>query len=608
MPHCASIGRRQEFQFVGLLTVWLLAGCVGYAACVFYAADAREVFALASNFSSYGSALNRTPAAVEKFERLRLSFGTTAGLLALVGAGWLYSLRRRGRVNAHFGRAEGPHAGRGLLKAWYALPPQQRRWALGGFAALTALRIVVSQLLITVDDSASYEFFVRKSLLTVSAYYPAPNNHVCSNTLSWLLYQVYPGYWWSMRVPVLLASTAGTAYWFLGLLRRSNFRVAVLALTLFSLLEINLFLAAEGRGYALLMGLSAVGFFSVLSLTDVGTSAPTRARAWTGLAIAGMVGLYTVPTFAYLLVAAYSWLGFCWLRSGYHYRLVSLGLLGAATLFGATLLYAPLLLVSGPRALLQNVYVKPLVVTAFFQALPAYLWELEGALMGESHNGVLASLHLGSLAAAAVVVGFLVLLRAALRGRLSGREAAYILPLGGPALWFLVLPYALLMMQRVQPPTRTLAFKAVFMFLLVGLECDWILHRFAWRSRHLRLAFLLSTSVWVSVQLAQLYRSNQLRLSYLRTPHRAAQWLVRQPPGPVLVPGAPWYLPAIQFYIHFEQPTSTLVLDDSPRQGVRYRYLIHSPAASLTPISVGLPRLHIERDVNCEAMDIVAYW
>ena len=605
MLYYSSTNRSKEFQLVGLLALWLLGGCASYTACVLCTADVREAVALAGSLSPHGHSLINTQA---DFEKLRLITTSAAGILLILGTGLAYYRCRRGGADYRIWRTAGQQAWRGLAQGWHALQPRQQRWALAGFAALTALRITVSRLLVTVDDSASYEVFVRKSLLTVSAHYPAPNNHVFSNTLSWLFYQVSPEYWWSMRVPVLLASTAGTAGWFLGLLRRSNFRVAALTLTLFSLLEISLFLAAEGRGYALLMGLSALGFFSALSLAEPHAPLTKLARASAGLAVAGIVGLYTVPTFAYFLVAAYSWLGFCLFRRGCHHRLVSVGLLGAATLLGTALLYAPLLLISGPGSLFQNAYVKPLEVSAFFQRLPAYLWEVEGSLVGESHNGILASLHVGSGAAVLVVVGFLGLLNAARRGRLPAHQAAYILRTGVPALCFVFLPYALLVIQRVQAPGRTLAFKAVFMFLLIGIEADWLLHRFRQKGRHLRTGLLLGIGLWTGVQLVQLYRSNELRLSYFRTPHLAAQWLLQQPPGPVLAPNPPWYLSALRFYIHFENPASTLRIDDSSRPGVRYRYVINPPAASLALPSGALPRLHIDRDVNCEAMDIVAYW
>lgn len=602
-----AISRFKEFYLVGLLALWLLAGCAGYAACILYTADVREAVALANDFPQHWHTSGGTQT---EFEKLRLVLASVAIVLGVLGGVWALHLRRHGHLSYRRWRAGWPQAWRGLAQGWRSLQPRQQRLTLVVFAALTVLRIIVSRVLVTFDDGTSYEGFVRKSLLVVSAWYPIPNNHIFSNTLSWLFYQAYPGYWWSMRVPVLILSTAATAGWFLGLLRRSNFRVAALATALFSLLELSLFYAAEGRGYALLLALSGLGFLCTLSLTDLGAeaAAPTLAWAWAGLAAAGIVGLYTVPTFAYFLVAAYSWLAFCWLRKGYYPRLASLGLVSAATLLGAALLYAPLLLVSGPGSLLQNKYVKPLAAATFFRQLPAYLWGVEGALLGESHKGVLASLHLGSLAAVAVLVGFLALLGAARRGRLPAHQATYILRIGVPAVWFTLLPYALLLAQRVQAPDRTLWFKAAFMFLLVGLEADWLLHQLAVKSRLVRTGLLLGAGLWAGGQLVQLYRSNELRLSYLKTPHAAAHWLLHQPPGPILAPDSPFISGAIRFFIHAEEPTSLLEVDATPRPGTRYRYRVDPPAASPTPTSAALPHLHIDRDVNSEALEVTAYW
>lgn len=586
------MSRRTEFFLPGPLTAWLLAGCAGYAATVLYTADARTLLALASSYPQHWAS---TPAQVGA---LRLLLAGVA--LALTGAGC--ALARRGEAGISL-----QLAGRGLLRGWRCLAPRQQQIALAAFGALTALRLVVSRGLATFDDRASYEFFVRKSLLTVSACYPAPNNHVFSNTLSWLFYQVYPGYWWSMRVPVLLLSTVGTAGWFLGLLRRSNFRVAALATTLFSMLELSLFYAAEGRGYALLLVLSGLGFFCVLSLTSPVAAPVALGQAWAGLAVAGVLGLYTVPTFAYFLVAAYGWLGVCWLGPGQRQRLVGLGWLAATTLLGVGLLYTPLLLVSGPGALFKNAYVKPLPVPAFLQQLPAYVWRVEGALLGESHNGVLASLHLGSLAAVAVLAGIGALLAAARRGRLSAPQAAVLMQLGQPALWFAVMPYALLLTQRVLAPDRALWFKAAFMFLLVGLLADWLLQRLGPNARLLRSGLLLGAGLWAGAQLIQLHRSNELRLSYLRPPHAAARWLLHQPPGPILAAGPAFTVAAVQFFIHLEDPASSLAIDAVARPGIRYRYFIGPRAAAPRPAAT-LPGLHIDRGATSDAIDIAARW
>jgi hypothetical protein len=584
-----------------------LAACAGYAAAVLYTADAREAGALATSFAPHWPWWGQS---VMRFEQGRQALaGIGAGLAGLGVALALNALRKGQFVGWQDWLRRGLLSGRRLGRAWRTLAPGQRRLAFGLLALLTALRVLVSRRLATFDDAASYEFFVRKSLLVVSAYYPAPNNHVLSNTLSWLFYQVYPGYWWSMRVPVLLLSTAGTAAWFLGLLRRSNFRVATFATLLFSLLELSLFYTAEGRGYALLFTLSTLGFFCTLDLAHPSANAaPKVAGAWLGLAAAGILGLYTVPTFAYFLVAAYSWLGVCGLRSANYRHLLSLGLLGGATLLGAALLYAPLLAISGSAALLHNAYVQPLIGADFLRQLPAHWWEVEGALMGESHNGVLASVHLGSLTALAVLVGFGALVGAARLGRLPARRAAYTLGLGVPALWFALVPYSLLLVQHVLPPTRTLWTKAAFMFLLAALVADWLWRWLGAKSRLGRPGLLLAMGLWTTAQLIQLYRSNELRLSYLRTPHAVARWLLQQPPGPVLCTGSVWNLAYVQFFIHVEQPTSTLALDGTPRPGVRYRYRIDPPATQLGPTPLARPRLHLDQGVNNAAMNVAAYW
>ena len=601
MPHSSS--RFANYQLVGWLLLWLLAGCAAYTTSVLYTANAQDAGILAKDFPPHWPSLSVLPTAFVQLRwlltGLTIVFGLLGGLAArrlptgnLSYAGW--QSNRRG-IQAE------------LLRGWRALHPHQRHWVLAGLLLLTALRVVASRVGVNVDDVASYECFVRKSLFTVSAYYPAPNNHILSNAISWAFYQAYPGYWWSMRVPVLLLSTASTAGWFLGLLRRTNFRVAALTITLFSFLETSLFAASLGRGYTLVMLFSGLGFFSMLLLSGPALAAGASWRAWAcaGLVAAGILGLYAVPTFAYFLVAAYSWLGLRWYHRPAH--LAMLAILGTATLLGAMLLYAPLLLVSGPASLFHNQYVKPVAVSSFFHQLPAYVWQLEGELMGESTNGRLALWHVGSLAATFALVGFLGLAGAARSGRLAAPGATPILRTGVPALWMLLLPYSLMVAQRVQAPGRTLGFKAVFMFLLVGLGADWLLAAFGPRVPYLRKGLLLGVGLWAAVEVSQLYYSNELRLSYHRNPHLAAQWLLSHAPGPVLAAGSPWYLPLIQSYLYFEDPTSRVVVDGKPRAGIRYRYSIGASATGQT-YDAGQLRLHIPPDLNCEAIDIVSYW
>ncbi|RZL13299.1 MAG: hypothetical protein EOO62_08525 [Hymenobacter sp.] len=527
------MNRFAEGYFLSSLAIWLLASCAGYTALVLYTADVREVAILTASFPSHWPAWGRVPL---EFEKLRLVLlGTSIGLGTL---GIVLARYRRRHHQAPAASsswwAKWQQRGRDVMRAWQVLPPQQRRLALVVFGVITVLRFVVGRILIAYDDSTSYKLFVSHSLLTVSTWYPLPNNHIFSNTISWLFYQLYPGFWWSMRVPVLLFSTVGTAMWFLGLLRRSNFRVAALTVTLFSFLETNLFYAAEGRGYAILMILSCLGFFCALRLTKVEAAAHRQTSNWAELVVIGTIGLYTVPTFTYFLATAYGWLGINWLFRGAYARLVSLGLLGCITLAGVAVLYTPLLLISGPASLFQNTYVKSLTAAAFWRALPTYFVDSEGMLMGESAKGVISSFHLGILAAVAVLVGFLLLLRAARQGHLSDRLATIVLSLGVPALWFVTMPYALMLVQHVLTPNRTLAFKTIFMFLLVSLNVDWLLQRAGSQRRWLRTSIVVGTALWGSMQAVQFIHANEHRIHLITNKLPVVKRLLTSSPEPII--------------------------------------------------------------------------
>ncbi|MEJ7663530.1 MAG: hypothetical protein WKG07_30290 [Hymenobacter sp.] len=271
-----------------------------------------------------------------------------------------------------------------------------------------------------------------------------------------------------------MLSTVGTGLWGLGLLRWAGFRVALLAGAGFGFLQLSLYHATVGRGYWLLIALAAVGFFSALLLTKTPTIAgPAPAGydrlATLGLLLAGVLGLYTVPTFAYFLASAYGWLGVCALRRADWRALGRAAVLGGLTLLGSALLYAPLLLVSGPALLFAEPLRSQPGAGQFGRALPGYWWATEGQLAGQ--RLVEGSGHAGS---AGGVWGFVA---ARARGALARRPGLA----GGRAGrgGSLVCPAAL---RRGTGPAgaaleRTLLDKAQFTFVLAALGADWALRQ-----------------------------------------------------------------------------------------------------------------------------------
>jgi hypothetical protein len=551
------------FSFFARLGCAVLAACAGYAALVLNSATWAETQQLNDIFPFYNGK-------IRPFSSADLGLVTQWLTLAAAAfsAGWaILFVGRAGRF-ARASRHRAPGLLAGLRATVGALSPAQRRSASMALAALTGLRLLLSgpQVVPIYDDAASYALFASKGLLAVSAYYPVPNNHVLSNTLSWLFFQINPGFWWTMRLPVVLTATGATALLFIGLLREKvAFRPAWLATVLFSLSQLSLYHAAVGRGYWLLTGLAGLVFFSTLQLGR--SAAHAHRRGWAGLVLGGILGIYTIPTFALVLGSAFLWLGLSYLLRRDATGMGRLTLAGVMVVMGALLLYAPLLFISGPAKLFNNGFVTPLPLRVFLAELPRYVWQTEGALAGQlAYGGILAG---AGLAAASW------LLVRAWRGGLPLEQAAPWRRLGLAALWFLAMPYAVLLAQRALAPDRTMFYKAFFFFTLLALVVEWLLQRGV-MGRALRPLLVVSALGWTSYQLISLWRNGRVPLRRNAAYHEAYAWLAHQKPGPVLAP-EPTHAIFLSLYFRSEQSPWPWHFDAAPRLGTPYAYVVAFP-------------------------------
>jgi hypothetical protein len=573
------VPRLPSAYFFALLSLVVVAGCAGYAAFVLHTITGGSELNALHNVYTYDWDLPGDTTA--KFGRVRTLLGAVAAGAGLLIA--LLAVRPLGQGElVRLGR-EGVGAVRELLRSWRALAPRHRLLAGVVLLVLTALRMYYSCLVQPYDDATSYELFVRERLLIVSAVYSLPNNHVLSNTLAWGFYRLYPGFWWSMRLPVLLTSTIATVLWFFVLLRRSNFLVALLAVALFGLLNTSIYYAATGRGYWLLVLLGAIGFDAVLTLQEATITGRAR-LAWVGLVLSGVLGLYTVPTHAFFLTSAYSWLALRAVQQRARRRLLLLLALGCLTLLGAGLLYAPLLLLSGPSSLFNNSYVQALPVAEFWRTLP------EAILVPHRLLGIPLVL--------AIIVAFGLIRRRAQAGRLPTPLAQLLRQLGTPSIWFIGLPYVLAVLLLVQPPERTFFYKAQYLFIVVGLLADWAVGQATAPGRRQGLQWVLvgGALVFAASQVWQVQRQENLWWQGWRWQLGAPvlKWLANQPVGPVLAPESAHYM-LLRFYAHCAYRDRFWQIDNQPRPGVHYRYLVSKPGSHQVlgrPLLSGAPTFH----------------
>ncbi|WP_460583329.1 hypothetical protein [Hymenobacter arcticus] len=564
-----------------LLALGSLALCAGYAALVLGTASWAEARALDGlyPFDDVWHICAFSPADWQWAQRL------LAGLAAGLAAAWLAlgPATAAGRHELRATVAQGRRLVGRLGGQWRSLS-RTRRGVLGALlAALTAVRLYLSLTTPWNDDAASYGFFVRHGLLAVSAYYPIPNNHLLSNTIALLFYQVHPSFWWTMRLPVLLLSTLATLGFFTAMRRRLGYWPALLAAGASSWVQLGLYQAAAGRAYWLTIGLTVGLFCALLALLRPGV-APRR-LAWVSVVATGVLGLYAVPTFAYALGSALTWLAgqALWQRRG---KLLAQAVAAGALIgAGAGLLYTPLLLVSGPEMLLANPYVQPLAAPDFWRQLPTHAWLTEGYLLGQRGLGAAGTL---------LVLGlFGYLLGQQRAGRLAPGRARQVREVGWPALWFVGWPYALLLVQRVLPPERTWLYKSWFSYLLLAL----VLAGWRWQRPARRWLAGLVAAVFVLYQVTAQLRDNRQAQRRLAPDGAMATWLAQHPQvRPVLVlDDGIWNWQTLQ--AHVNDPRQPWAVDRVALPGVRYGYVLSRAGAPVLPgtgplvFSVGTLRL-----------------
>ena len=560
-PESAS-GNFLPLTFLALLSGSLLAGCLGWAAVVLASADWTAVQPLNNLFPFY----KWRTRLVTADEYTQVQHALVVGASLMTGFVVLILLRPGGRHEAHRCWQELRSSTQELMHGWQACPPTQRHWAGWVLAAFTLGRLYFSLANPEYDDAVSYELFVSKGLLATSAYYPLPNNHVFSNTIAWLFYQVNPGFWWSMRLPVLLISTGATVVWFLGLLRLAGFRVALVAVAMFSGLQLSWYHAGVGRGYWLLIAGTAALFLAMLEILRPGG----RARAaWLVFTVVSALGLYTVPTFAYPVASAGSWLVLRQARAGAWRALTTTVAGGSLLALAAASLYVPLMLVSGPGQLAGNGFVAALPLGEFLRGFPAFSWHSVSFLAGQRTLGGVLVVALLLLAARAR--------HAARTGATPAPEAQRLDRLLSPCLWFMAFPYLLAAAQRVYPPERVLLYKGIFLFILAGFGLEWALRRWprvrfagAWR------LLAVGVGLYGTYQAYSVVRVNPTARATNGAYRAGLEWLARHPAAPILIP-EPTHDLFFRFYAHTQQRQRPWQFDYRQLPGVTYGYVVAFP-------------------------------
>jgi dolichyl-phosphate-mannose-protein mannosyltransferase len=213
------------------------------------------------------------------------------------------------------------------------------------------------------DEALTFNEFASRPLYYGLSFYPDPNNHLLNTLLMHLSYVVLGNQPWVLRLPAFVAGVLLVPATF-GLARLLYGQgAAVLAAALVAVSSYIVEYSTNARGYTL----QALCFVLLLTLVIVSVRRQ-HLGALLGAAVVGALGAYTLPTMLYGVAIAAAWA----LLQG---RLTLRHLAASGLILGliTTLLYLPVLVVSGADKLVSNRFVVPL-------ALPELVPELVRSL------------------------------------------------------------------------------------------------------------------------------------------------------------------------------------------------------------------------------------
>lgn len=338
-----------------------------------------------------------------------------------IARAWYRSLRRAPRLLCEWVGAEHP----AYLAAFAAI-----------LVTAVMLRIAFLDVTLRYDEATTYNNFVSKPLYVGLAHYPLPNNHLLHTFLAKVSVTVLGDVPWAIRLPALLAGLALVPAT-LALARILYGRAAaLLAAALVASSSTFVEYSTNARGYTLVALFTVVALIAATRVLDGGSIG-----AWAVIAVAGALGLHTVPVMLYPLGGVFVWLLLSRLvaRDPLRPLLARLAACGVATAALTFLLYAPVLAASGVRSVTSNDFVTPRSWSSFLDRLPRHAQDTLGTWVRDLPLAVSVVLGIGLVASVA----------------LAPRLSRFPVPM---LLAILVWTLPVLLLQRVIPFTRVWLF------------------------------------------------------------------------------------------------------------------------------------------------------
>lgn len=204
----------------------------------------------------------------------------------------------------------------------------------------TLVRAMALRQPINYDEAFTFITYVRRPLWVSMSDYSYPNNHVLHTVLAHASTAVFGMAPPALRLPAFVTGVVLIPLAFVVARKLSDAATAIGTAALVSGAEALIAFSVLARGYTLV-----TAWFLLALLFAFDAVVRDDRRAWVPLVIAAALGFFTIPTFVYAFAVVAAWM--VWTAPG---KALSVAKASVATALLVTLLYLPILLVSGIRA------------------------------------------------------------------------------------------------------------------------------------------------------------------------------------------------------------------------------------------------------------------
>ena len=241
-----------------------------------------------------------------------------------------------------------------ILTVWTETPRQHQILLLVLFTIGIVTRLSFLFQPMRHDEAFTFTNYASKPLFLALSNYSFPNNHLFHTFLVHISYLCFGNQEWAIRLPAFCAGILFLPLTYLTIRQFYNDQVAIITLALVITASPLIEYSTNARGYMLI----CLFFFLLLNMANHLIKQSDK-TIWVSFSILGALGLYTIPIMLYPLAIVYVWFLASTLKTpNFRLRFRQLFLSGIAISLLTGLLYTPIFLGSGPKALFGNRFVR----------------------------------------------------------------------------------------------------------------------------------------------------------------------------------------------------------------------------------------------------------